>query len=119
LQVFSESHPVYDQTQGSGAVFFLLYGYDSNITTSSGFLKIFLEPAVQGRFFDWFFDFLENHDIFQFKIGSLNCPNTGNNPHSWHMDFHINKLSLLLPLINTEKLSFPYVFAIYPTTATV
>jgi hypothetical protein len=115
LQVFFESHPVYDQTQGSGAVFFLLYGYDSNITTSSGFLKIFLEPAVQGRFFD----FLENHDIFQFKIGCLNCPNTGNNSHSWHMDFHINKLSLLLPLINTEKLSFPYVFAIYPTTATV
>jgi hypothetical protein len=78
-----------------------------------------LEPAVQGRFFDWFFDLLENHDIFQFKIGSLNCPNTGNNSHSWHMDFHINKLSSLLPLINTEKLSFPYVFAIYPTTATV
>jgi hypothetical protein len=25
-QVFFESHPVYDQTQGSGAVFFLLYG---------------------------------------------------------------------------------------------
>ncbi len=25
LQVFFESHPVYDQTQGSGAVFFLLY----------------------------------------------------------------------------------------------
>ncbi len=23
---FFESHPVYDQTQGSGAVFFLLYG---------------------------------------------------------------------------------------------
>jgi hypothetical protein len=78
-----------------------------------------LEPAVQGRFFDWFFDSIENHDIFQFEIGSLNCPNTGNNSHSWHMDFHINKLSSLLPLINTEKLSFPYVFAIYPTTATV
>ncbi len=26
LQVFFKSHPVYDQTQGSGAVFFLLYG---------------------------------------------------------------------------------------------
>jgi hypothetical protein len=26
LQIFFESHPMYDQTQGSGAVFFLLYG---------------------------------------------------------------------------------------------
>ncbi len=26
FQAFFESHPVYDQTQGSGAVFFLLYG---------------------------------------------------------------------------------------------
>jgi hypothetical protein len=26
VQVCFESHPVYDQTQGSGAVFFLLYG---------------------------------------------------------------------------------------------
>jgi hypothetical protein len=25
-RVFFQSHPVYDQTQGSGAVFFLLYG---------------------------------------------------------------------------------------------
>jgi hypothetical protein len=26
LQVFKKSHPVYDHTQGYGAVFFLLYG---------------------------------------------------------------------------------------------
>jgi hypothetical protein len=25
-RIFLESHPVYDQTQGSGAVFFLLHG---------------------------------------------------------------------------------------------
>jgi len=27
LQFFLKSHPVYDQTQGFGAVFFLLYGW--------------------------------------------------------------------------------------------
>jgi hypothetical protein len=30
LADFFESHPVYDQIQGSSAVFFLLYGYNSN-----------------------------------------------------------------------------------------